>query len=137
MAQFMLEALLIAAIGGLLGILTSLSGAVVLVAHGELDTLTGLHFFRGDLWMLFAVTMWSVYSVLLKNKPKELPQLSLLIGSIICALAMLLRYSANQEKAADDVENAVQVAVKKLKSLSAGKMGYSTGEVGDLVVEAL
>ena len=74
----------------LLGILTSLSGAVVLVAHGELDTLTGLHFFRGDLWMLFAVTMWSVYSVLLKSKPKELPQLSLLVGSIVSAVAMLV-----------------------------------------------
>jgi drug/metabolite transporter (DMT)-like permease len=73
----------------LLGILVSLSGAVVLVAHGELDTLSRLQFFPGDLWMLFAVTMWSVYSILLKSKPKELPQLSLLIGSIVCALVML------------------------------------------------
>jgi len=29
------------------------------------------------------------------------------------------------------------VTASKLKSLSAGKMGYSTTEVGDLVVEAL
>jgi len=27
--------------------------------------------------------------------------------------------------------------VKKLKSMAAGKMGYSTTEVGDLVVQAL
>jgi 3-isopropylmalate dehydrogenase len=55
----------------------------------------------------------------------------------ICALAMLLRHSAGQEKAGDDVERAVMKTVKKLKSLSAGKMGHSTTEVGDLVVDAL
>jgi 3-isopropylmalate dehydrogenase len=55
----------------------------------------------------------------------------------ICALAMMLRHSAGQEKAADEVERAVMKTVKKLESLSAGKMGYSTTEVGDMVVEAL
>ena len=55
----------------------------------------------------------------------------------ICALAMLLKHSGGQEKSGDDVERAVMKAVKKLKSLSAGKMGYSTTEVGDLVVDSL
>ena len=55
----------------------------------------------------------------------------------ICSLAMLLRHSAGQEKAADQVEAAVQKVVKKLKSLSAGKMGYSTTEVGDMVAAAI
>ena len=55
----------------------------------------------------------------------------------ICALAMLLKYSAGEEKAADQVENAVRQVVKKLDSLSAGKMGSSTSEVGDMVVDAL
>jgi 3-isopropylmalate dehydrogenase len=55
----------------------------------------------------------------------------------ICAVAMLLRHSLKEERAADDVEGAVMKVVRKLESLSAGKMGYSTREVGDLVVEAL
>ncbi len=55
----------------------------------------------------------------------------------ICALSMLLKYSAGQEKSGDEVESAVMSVVKKLDSLSAGKMGYSTSEVGDLVVDAL
>jgi 3-isopropylmalate dehydrogenase len=55
----------------------------------------------------------------------------------IGALAMLLEHSARQEKAARDVESAIQTVVKKLKSLSAGKMGYSTTEVGDMVVDCL
>ena len=43
-----------------------------------------------------------------------------------------------EEKAAKAVENSViKVASQKMKSLAAGKMGYSTGQVGDLVVENL
>jgi 3-isopropylmalate dehydrogenase len=41
-----------------------------------------------------------------------------------------------QEKAADAVEKAVMfVTANKLKSLQAGKMGYSTSQVGDMVAE--
>ena len=39
-------------------------------------------------------------------------------------------------EAANAIENAVkEVTGTKIKSLSAGKMGYSTSEVGDLVSE--
>jgi len=55
----------------------------------------------------------------------------------ICALGMLLEF-LGEEEAAKAVENAVIKVVRdKLKSLSAGKMGYSTTEVGDLVVKNL
>ncbi|MBL7130751.1 MAG: 3-isopropylmalate dehydrogenase [Candidatus Omnitrophica bacterium] len=55
----------------------------------------------------------------------------------ICALGMLLD-EIGQEQAAKAVEDAVIKVVKeKLKSLSAGQMGYSTSEVGDLVVKNL
>jgi 3-isopropylmalate dehydrogenase len=55
----------------------------------------------------------------------------------ICAAAMMLE-NLGETKAAKAVEDAViKVAIKKLKSLSAGKMGYSTTEVGDLVVKSL
>jgi 3-isopropylmalate dehydrogenase len=43
-----------------------------------------------------------------------------------------------EEKAAAEIEESVKWATgKKLKSLAAGKMGYSTTEVGDLVVKGL
>jgi 3-isopropylmalate dehydrogenase len=52
----------------------------------------------------------------------------------ICALSMMLEI-LGEEKAANAVEEAViKVVQTKLKSLAAGKMGYSTSEVGDLVV---
>jgi len=55
----------------------------------------------------------------------------------ICALSMMLD-NLGEAKAAKAVEDAViKVVQTKLKSLGAGKMGYSTTEVGDLVVKNL
>jgi 3-isopropylmalate dehydrogenase len=55
----------------------------------------------------------------------------------ICAAAMMLETLGEQE-AADNIEESVKfVTANKLKSMDAGKMGYSTGEVGDLVCEKM
>ena len=55
----------------------------------------------------------------------------------ICAGGMMLE-QLGETQAAQALEQAViQVTGTKLKSLAAGKMGYSTSEVGDLVVSAL
>jgi len=55
----------------------------------------------------------------------------------ICALSMMLD-NLGESKAAKAVEDSViKVAQTKLKSLGAGKMGYSTSQVGDLVVDNL
>ena len=53
----------------------------------------------------------------------------------ISACQMMLEY-LGEEKAAKKIEEAVMKVVKNdVKSLSAGKMGHSTSEVGDLVVK--
>lgn len=55
----------------------------------------------------------------------------------ICAGAMLVR-QIGETKAADLIEDSVKKVVRtKIKDLAAGKMGYSTSEVGDLVVGGL
>ncbi|MFA6143070.1 MAG: 3-isopropylmalate dehydrogenase [Candidatus Omnitrophota bacterium] len=55
----------------------------------------------------------------------------------ICAAGMLLD-NIGEGKAAKAIESAViKIVNTKMKSLAAGKMGYSTEEVGDLVVENL
>ncbi len=55
----------------------------------------------------------------------------------ICALSLMLDFLGEKE-ASLQVEEAVKRVVReKLKSLSAGKMGYTTQEVGDLVVKML
>jgi len=61
----------------------------------------------------------------------------------IAAMAMLLRVvgdlkgDAVVEKAGNRTEEAIKTTCPKMKSQSAGRMGYSTTEVGDLVCEAL
>ena len=53
----------------------------------------------------------------------------------ICAGQMMMEH-LGEIKAANAIEKAVmKVTGEKLKSLSAGKMGYSTTEVGDMVAE--
>jgi len=55
------------------------------------------------------------------------------IGAVQMLLAQI-----GEDKASQAIEKAIMyVTANKLKSLSAGKMGYSTAEVGDLVVENL
>lgn len=61
----------------------------------------------------------------------------------ISALAMLLSETGNNNgddtliDAGRRVENAVLSVTPKMKSQAAGKMGYSTTEIGDLVAEAI
>jgi 3-isopropylmalate dehydrogenase len=55
----------------------------------------------------------------------------------ICAGQMMLAF-LGEHPAAQAIENAViKVTREKIKSLAAGKMGYTTSQVGDLVVAAL
>ena len=54
----------------------------------------------------------------------------------ICAGAMLLRH-IGEMAAGEAIERAVMQVTTKLQSLAAGKMGYSTSQVGDLVVKHL
>ena len=54
----------------------------------------------------------------------------------ICAGQMMLA-EVGEDKAADKIEQSVMKVTKMMKSMSAGKMGYSTTEVGDLVVKNL
>ena len=55
----------------------------------------------------------------------------------ICAGSMMLE-TLGEQKAATAIEDSVKfVTANKLKSLAAGKMGYSTSHVGDLVAENL
>ena len=55
----------------------------------------------------------------------------------IAAMAMLLEQT-NQPESGQKIIEAIKVVTgTKMESMSAGKMGYSTSEVGDLVVDAL
>ena len=61
----------------------------------------------------------------------------------IASMAMLLRVVGDQKglanvvKAGDRVEQAITTTCPKMKTQSAGRMGYSTTEVGDLICQTL
>ncbi|NQT89411.1 3-isopropylmalate dehydrogenase, partial [bacterium] len=54
----------------------------------------------------------------------------------ICAMGMLLD-EVGEPEAAQAIEDAVKLTTPKMQSMSAGRMGFSTSEVGDLVAKAV
>jgi drug/metabolite transporter (DMT)-like permease len=54
------------------GLLISVAGIVVILSRGEPAALLLLEFHSGDAWILLAIAIWGVYSVLLKRRPPEL-----------------------------------------------------------------
>jgi len=55
----------------------------------------------------------------------------------ICSASMMMDHLGDKEMARDIEEAVKWVCANKLKSMGAGKMGYSTDEVGDMVAEHL
>jgi drug/metabolite transporter (DMT)-like permease len=72
------------------GTLVSLVGACILVTRGSLAVLLDLSPARGDLWMIVAVLLWAVYSLLLRRRPPDLPQDVTLASSMVPAVVLLL-----------------------------------------------
>lgn len=54
----------------------------------------------------------------------------------IATIKLMLDY-LGEPKAAASVEKAMTTVIKKMNSMLVGKMGYSTSQIGDMVVEAL
>src|SRR5687768_3120657 len=55
-----------------MGVALSLPGVLMIIVRGELDALLELKWNVGDLWILGAMLTWSVYTVLLRLRPREL-----------------------------------------------------------------
>src|SRR5579859_4408162 len=58
--------------GQIAGMLVSFAGVAVILSRGDLANLLQLRFHPGDAWILVAMPIWGVYSVLLKRLPREL-----------------------------------------------------------------
>ena len=71
-----------------LGILVSLAGAVVVIVRGELSVLRALAFNPGDLWILAAVPIWALYTVLLKRWPAGLERMSFLAAMALVGVVV-------------------------------------------------
>ncbi len=71
------------------GMLVSLAGILVILSRGEPDSLLQLEFHAGDGWILLAMPMWGIYSVLLKRRPPELGGVTFLFVISVAGLMLL------------------------------------------------
>jgi drug/metabolite transporter (DMT)-like permease len=74
---------------GLLGMTLTIGGAVVTVIHGDFAFLRNAQFVSGDIWMLLAVFLYALYSVLLRKAPR-VHALSFLTATFVVGAAALL-----------------------------------------------
>jgi len=77
-----------------LGIVIALAGVLVIVCGGDWRVLTALDFRAGDLLMVLAVTIWGLYTVLLRQRPLPLHPLGLMTVLIGGGLLVILPFYA-------------------------------------------
>jgi drug/metabolite transporter (DMT)-like permease len=83
-----------ASVRQLAGILISLGGIAIILTQGDLARLRELEFHAGDGWILLAMPLWGLYSVLLKRRPKELDGVEFLLVLSVLGVAMLAPFYA-------------------------------------------
>ncbi len=77
-----------------IGVLISMAGVMLIVAHGELGVLLGLQPNQGDLWMLVAVLTWALYTVGLQYRPAGLDPMVMLAAFTVVGLTALIPAAA-------------------------------------------
>jgi len=70
--------------------LVSLVGILIIICRGDPRALAHLELNAGDAWILLAMPVWGVYSVLLKRRPPQLGGLELLFVISLAGVLMLL-----------------------------------------------
>ena len=78
------------------GMLISLAGILVILSRGDPGTLLQLEIHSGDAWILLAMPVWGIYSVLLKRRPLGLGGLEFLFVISLAGVLMLAPAAALQ-----------------------------------------
>jgi drug/metabolite transporter (DMT)-like permease len=78
------------------GMLISLAGILVILSRGEPAALLQLELHAGDAWILLAMPVWGIYSVLLKRRPPELGGIGFLFVISVAGVLMLAPFAALQ-----------------------------------------
>jgi drug/metabolite transporter (DMT)-like permease len=84
----------------LFGILMSLAGVLVIVAHGDLAALLGLTLNQGDLWFLAAMASYALYAALLRRRPSihflSFLAFTIAAGAVMLAPATIAEFAAGR-----------------------------------------
>ncbi|WP_035244154.1 DMT family transporter [Desulfonatronovibrio hydrogenovorans] len=75
------------------GLVLAVSGVVVLITRGDLSILRELSFAAGDLWMVAAAMIFGGYTILIRIKPAEISQATMLMSTFGLGLAMLMPWA--------------------------------------------
>ncbi len=73
-----------------LGLALSILGAILIVTRGELAALVQLKAAMGDVLQIAAIFFWALYTVLLRYRPRDIPNLPFLLATILPGLALSL-----------------------------------------------
>lgn len=76
----------------LFGIALVTGGVVLLITKGDFSVLYNISFTVGDLWMLAASVIFAIYSILIKQKPKELSILAFQLSTFSLGLLFLFPF---------------------------------------------
>ncbi len=75
-----------------LGIVIVIVGVLMLISKGDITMLMNTSFVIGDFWMLLASIIFATYSILIRNKPKELNILPFQLVTFILGLLFLFPF---------------------------------------------
>jgi len=75
-----------------IGVVLSLVGGAVIVARGEPQILAALRLNRGDLWLISAMLLWALYTIVLRRRPPGLSAIGFLAAMLLLGLPLLLPF---------------------------------------------
>ncbi len=73
-----------------IGIMISTFGVIFLVIKGEVTSLGNIEFNHGDFWVISSSISWSLYSVLVKFKPKDITHFEFFAAIVYLGLFWLI-----------------------------------------------
>ncbi len=78
------------------GLTVSLTGVVLILAHGDLGALLHLQFNAGDLLMLGAMLVWAIYTLGLQDRPQSLSLFAFVFVMALMGESLTLPFAALQ-----------------------------------------
>ncbi len=75
-----------------IGIALSAFGVLTIVSRGDLSSLPGMSFNIGEIWILVAMLLWAIYTVLLRWRPHQLSAIAFLGAMLMLSLPVLLPF---------------------------------------------
>jgi drug/metabolite transporter (DMT)-like permease len=79
-----------------IGLATSLTGVLLILAHGDLRALLHLQFNTGDLLMLGAMLVWAIYTLRLQDRPQSLSLFAFVFVMALIGELLTLPFAALQ-----------------------------------------